>query len=209
MDRIDAPEDHEVRLDHALHIGANTRAVGCQPSLLGGRVADVSLEPGGAEPVEEGVTGFPLHQAQGAAIREGKDGLAAMVAGDRAETIHDFGKRVIPGDPDEPPLAFLPDTTHGVEHAERGINPLGIPMDLVAEKALGERMRGVAVAGGDAAVLDRRQNAARVGAVMGADGLVGRRSHQLSAISIQLETRSMKSRSTRRQPVPKPTADNS
>jgi hypothetical protein len=95
-----------------------------------------------------------------------------MVAGNGAEAVRDLAECLIPGDPDESPLAFLPDTAQGVEDAERGIDPLGIPMDLVAEEALGERMRGVALAGGDAAVLDRGQDAARVGAIVGADGLV-------------------------------------
>jgi hypothetical protein len=79
-----------------------------------------------------------------------------------------------------------------VEHAERRVDPLGIPADLVAEESLGERMLRVAGTGGDAAVLDRGQNAARIRAVMGADSLVDRTRHQFSAISIQLSAQERK-----------------
>ncbi|MBP2672744.1 MAG: hypothetical protein H6Q85_2810, partial [candidate division NC10 bacterium] len=93
------------------------------------------------------MTGLALHQAQGAAVRKGEDRLAAIVAGDAAEAIGDLGQGLIPGDSRELSIAFLADTTQGMEHAERGIDPFGIPVDLVAEKALSEGMLGVAVAG--------------------------------------------------------------
>lgn len=69
-----------------------------------------------------------------------------------------------------------------MEDAARGVDPLRIAADLVAEESLSEGMLGVAIARRDAAVNDRGEDAARIRALVRADGLAGWVSHQRPAI---------------------------
>ena len=172
VDGVDPPQDQKVRTDGALEVAPDAGAVGGEPGLLGGRVADGAEQARRAQPVKKRVTGLARDEPHVPAVGIGEDRFGSPPGGDRRQAAGDLVQCLVPRDANESSLALLSDPAQRVQDTVRRVDAFGVPMHLMAEEPLGEGMVGVAVAGNDAPLLDRGRNAARVGAVVGTDGFV-------------------------------------
>ena len=117
--RVDAPQHDEVGADHLLGVVARDLAEGRAPAAVGCRHADRSVEPAGAERVEQRMPGKELDLPHRAGVRERQDRLAAVPRHDLAPASRDLRERVVPGDALEAALALGADATQRRQHAQR------------------------------------------------------------------------------------------
>ena len=170
-DRVDAPQHHEVRVHGVVGARAGRLPHHRPPARVLRRRADGPLEPGGAEPVEEGHPGVPLHEPHRARVRvragsprrrrsrgspSSARATSAMASSQRARR-----KR---------PSPFGPVRTSGCSSRSGRVHRPVVPVHLGAERAAAVRVLGVAAHADRAAVLDLDEEPAGVGAVVGADG---------------------------------------
>ena len=167
--RIAAPDQDQPRLREELHLHAQLAAyrVG-QP--FGGRAgADGAVQQRGAELVEEAPgDAFPLHQAHGACIAVGQDGLGGVRAapGYRLQPAGNVGERGLPAHRRELPAALGAAALEGLQDAFGVVGALRVARDLGAQGAVGVRVRRVALQPRRHAVFDGGDEGTGVRAIM-------------------------------------------
>ena len=122
--------------------------------------------------IEAGV--HELTHRAGIAVRQ--DRLRAVGRSrDVLEARRDFANGLGPRDALEATFALLPDSALRVEHAVRMVDALEVVVDLLAEEAAGEGVVAVAAKldGAARGFIDGDNHAARVRAIVGADGFHG------------------------------------
>src|SRR5262249_47675136 len=121
-------------------------------------------------PVETGT--LELSHRAGVAVR--KNGLRPIVGvGNLPEPPRDYGHGIVPRDSLEAALAFCAGALHRIFQPVGMIDAIEIARYLLAQKAAREGMIPVAAQVDRLAVLHLHDHAARVGAVMRADGAYG------------------------------------
>jgi hypothetical protein len=167
-DRVAAPDQDQPRLGEVLDAHADLAAEGHRQAFGAGRGADGAIELRGAQPVEETpVHRLALHQAHGAGIAVGQDGLGASRARRHdAQARGDVVERLVPAHGLEAALALGADAAQRLQQALRVRAALQVARHLGAQHAPGVRMRRVALQARGDAVLHRRHERAGVGAVV-------------------------------------------
>ena len=167
-DRVAAPDQDQPAVLVLLDVHADRRADGGGPAGLAGRRADRAVEQRRAESMEEAaVHRRVLQEPHRAGVAVGKNGLrSGGRRRDGAEARGDRGQRLVPRDALETAFAFAADASHRMQHALVRVRPVEIARDLGAEHAARRRMIRRAANGDRAAVLDCRQQRARVGTVV-------------------------------------------
>ena len=137
----------------------------------GGGGAHGAQQPRRAEPREEPrVHGPVADETVAAAVRVGKDGLAAPAVGHVPEALRDRRDRLVPADAGEATRPLRSRAPHRVEEPVLSVHTLGEPTDLGADEALRLRVLVRALESRHASVLDRHLQAAAIGTVEGARG---------------------------------------
>ena len=184
-DRVAAPDQNQLAVDELLHAHAQLAAVGGGQRLAAGVGADGAVQQAGAQAVEEARRhAVALHQAHGAGVAVGQDGLG-LPRRDGRQPRGDGGQRLVPADGLEAALALAAHALQRREQALRAVGALGVAADLGAQHAVRGRVVGVA-GHADHALGTRRAGhrdaqRAGVGAVVrahalhGAGGLAGDR----------------------------------
>ena len=168
--RVDSPEDDEVALRHRVGVAGGGVPHDRLPPRVLGRRTDGPVEAGGPEAVEEGVTAVSLDEPHGPGVGVGEDGLRAMAADDLPPAAGDGRDRLVPGNRAELPGPLGPGADEGGGEAAGGVDRPLVVEHLGAEEAAGVGVLAVAGHPDGLPVLDLHQQAAGVGAVVGADG---------------------------------------
>ncbi len=180
-DRIAAPDQDQPAVRELLDVRPHRRTDRRDPAGLAGSGADGPVEERRAEPVEETtIHRAGLQKPHRSRVGVRHDRLRALGrSGNRAEPGRDGVERLVPGNALEATLALPAHASHRVQHALRGIGALEVPCDLRAERSSRRRMVRRAPHLDRAAVLDRDQHRAGVGAIVRAgaanDGAAGKR----------------------------------
>ena len=165
---VAAPNQDQPAFGKKLHPHAQLAAIGVQQSLRPGTGANGAVQQGGAQLVEKApVHALALHQAHGAGIAVGQDGLRVGL-GDAVQPGADIGQRIVPAHRLKLAAALGPHPLHRLQHPVGMVAALGVFADLGAKHAAGVRMQGVAADLGGYAIDHRGDQRAGVGAVMGA-----------------------------------------
>jgi hypothetical protein len=148
---IAAPDDDQIRIGDLARIDAATRAHASKPSGIGKRNADrgehARIAHGMAQPLDP----VALHQAHGAGIEIGPDGLRTVPGCGFLQRRSRLVQRLVPSDalerPD--PLALRADAAHGKGQPVGVVLALGVAGDLRADDP-----GGIAVVSGAAHLAD-------------------------------------------------------
>src|SRR6266849_252181 len=84
-----------------------------------------------------------VEKPEGACVGKGQDGFPAPPVDDAPPLARDLLDGGIPADGLEAPFALGPDTPERRQHPRRGVETLGVVVDLAADHTLGERVRSV------------------------------------------------------------------
>ncbi|MCY1534575.1 hypothetical protein D9M68_699530 [compost metagenome] len=165
-DRVAAPDDDELRFGEKLDLHADLGAQrGHQAFAARGRT-DGALQVRGAQLVEEaGGHAFALHQAHGAGVAVGQDGLR-VAGGDGLQACRDVVQRFVPVHRSELAAAFGACAFERLQDALGVVAAFGVARNLGAQRTIGVPVRRVALHPQGHAVVDRGQQGAGVGAVV-------------------------------------------
>src|SRR5258705_1351059 len=163
--RVAAPEDDELREAERLGVNADTvvaeRVAGSPPARDRADRHDV---PGGAndvpEPAPRAIAALEKPHAARAQVRP--YGFRPELADDAAEPLGDLVERLVPGDPLEVAGPLRDDAPHRVPEPLRGLRVRDVVVELVAQDAAREGVRGIALQPNRAPILDGDHQAARV-----------------------------------------------
>ena len=165
-DGVAAPDDDQLRLGEMLHPHAELAAIGLGQRLSPGRGADGAVQQRGAEAVKEARRhALALHQAHGAGVAVGQDGLR-VARRDRAQALGNGVERLVPGDGGELAAALGAAAFQRLQQPIRVVGALGVLGHLGAEYAVGQRVGRVALHFDRAAVLHGGHQGTGVGAVV-------------------------------------------
>ena len=168
-DQVGAPGDDQVRVGHRLRIGPADRAARRLPRDVGARVADrPGLEPSGAEGVEEGHGDPAVELALVRAVAVAEDRERPVLPADGLPAVHQEVEGLVPAHRPELAGALRPRAAERRPHAIRRVHQLGLPPDLRAHEAGGERLVGIALDADQASLVDVGEDGAHVGAVVSA-----------------------------------------
>ena len=170
-DRVAAPDQDQPALGVVLDMHAHLGAVGGDQRLAAGVGADGAVQPRRTQPVEEARGhAVALHQAHGAGVAVGQDGLR-VARGDGLQPGGDGVERLVPADGLEAAAALGAHAAQRLQHALAVIRALGIARHLGAQRAMRGRVLGVTGHADDAATLHRDLQRTGVGAVVRACAL--------------------------------------
>src|SRR5215471_1010967 len=162
---VAAPEDDELREAQRLRIHADAvvseRVASAHPAR---DRADRHEMPGSAERVPEAAPRAvdALEQPHAARAQVRPDGFPTELAADPAQALRDQVERLVPRDALEVARPLRADAPHRVEETVRRLRVRDVVVELVAQDAARERMRGIALQLHRAPVLDGDDPAARV-----------------------------------------------
>ena len=164
--RVAAPDEDELGFGEELHLHAHLAAQRVHQPLAARRGTDAAVQERCAQPVEEApVHALALHQAHGARVAVGLDGLR-VARGDPTQARGDVRQRLVPGHGRELAAALGAAALEGGEDALGVVGALGVFGHLGAEHAAGLRVRRVALHARGHAVLHGGEQGAGVGAVV-------------------------------------------
>ena len=175
--RVAAPDQDQLGLGKELNLHAHLAAQRARERLAAGCGANGAVEQAGAQGVKKApIHRFALHQAHGAGVAVGQDGLR-LARGNGAQPRGDLIQRRAPRDRLEAPLALGAHAAQRRQDALGVVRALGVARHFGTQHAVGRRVRRVAAHAHGAAVVHRGDQAAGVGAVVraGADDLAHRR----------------------------------
>ena len=166
-ERVRPPEEHEIAGGQPLAIGPDICAHGhLHPDGASGRT-NGTVEFGRTDGVEKpAIHRRALNEPHRSGVGVRKNGFGAIRCHDRPKSRGNIGKRVVPTGRFELPAAFWADASKRRGESVAMIGAFEIPIHLGAEKALGERMVGVALYTRGAAVFDGDEGGAGVGAIV-------------------------------------------
>ena len=155
VDRIGAPDHHQVRLGHLARIDARQLAGAGDEAGPGQRRADRLVHLRVALGMAQAVDAVAHHEAHRAGIVVGPDRLGAVAALGRQHRLGRQVERVVPGDALEAARALGPDAAHRMQQAVRVMDALGVARHFGADDAgrVGVVLRPVHAA--DAAVVQQ------------------------------------------------------
>jgi hypothetical protein len=164
--RVRGPQHDELGVPQGLRVHPDLVVAERVPGAeAAGDRADRHGMAGRAEGVPEPLPAEPLNEAEVAGADVRPDRLGAELGDDLAEARGDLVGRVVPGDALEAPGAFRADAPHRVQQTVRRARVVEVAVELVAQRAAGERMRAVAFEADGHPVLHGHDPAARVRAV--------------------------------------------
>ena len=145
------------------------------PAGLAGRRANRAIEKRRAEAIEEAaIHRSVLEQAHRARVAVGQDCLRAVSRiGNSLELRGDRADGLIPRNAFELPLPLRANPFHRIEQPVAVVDAVEIVGHFLAEKSPGKGMLRIAAELDGAAVLDRDDEPARIGAIVRADGTDG------------------------------------
>ena len=152
-----------------LHPHAHLAAQRVRQPFTAGRRADGAVQQGRPQPVEKPPGhALALHQAHGARVAVGLDGLGGIgaVFRDGRQTRSDVAQGDFPTHPLELASAFGARAFEGMQNPLRVVGALGIARHLGAQRAAGVRVIGVALHLDGDAVLHRGDQGTGVRAVV-------------------------------------------
>ena len=170
---VDTPQDDQVALCDLVRLHGRGSAHDRLPAGILGRGADGALQSRSAQLVKKGVAAVALHQPHRAGIGIGQDAFGTILCDQLIPAGADRLDRRIPGYRLELPGAFRPDPPQRCRQPTGGVDGLLVVAHLGAEQAARDRMIRVARDLDGPAPLNSYQQAAGVGAVVGADGTEG------------------------------------
>ena len=135
IDRVGAPDHHQIRLRHFARIAAGDLAGSGGKAGIGRIDANRRMKAGIFLGVTQPVDAVAHHQAHGAGIIIRPDALGAVALLARQEILGDQIERGIPGDAAEFARALRADALQRMQHAVGMMLALGIARDLGADDA--------------------------------------------------------------------------
>ncbi len=168
-DRVVAPEDDELAVHH---VGIGLAVARAQRQLhrgFGGRAANAALQCADTEAVPEpGAGDGHLHQSQGAAVAVGQNGLGPVLLNNLRPAVANQRNGLIPTHTLPLARALRPHAAQRVLQPVGMVDVVQIGAHLGAEPAFGDGVVGVAVEIYRPPILHLGDDAAGVGAVVGA-----------------------------------------
>ena len=176
--RVAAPNDDELGFGKKLVLHAHLVAQGLGQGFGPGRGANRAVQQRCAQLVKKPRRDrLALHQAHGARIAVGQDGLR-VACGDGLQPGGNGVQGFVPADRFKLARTLGANPAQGLQQAIGVVGAFGVTRDLGAQHAVGRRVRRVALHLGGTAVLHRGQQCAGVGAIVracAAHGLGGQK----------------------------------
>src|SRR6266850_1668998 len=151
--------------DEVLRIGPRRSHEPGEPGVLS--TADRTLETARPQPVKKRMRGAERGQrAHASEIRVGQDGRGAVGGDDGSPASSDLVDSLVPRDAGEATLTLGAGAAQGMEQPVRAVDALEIAVDLDAEMPAGDGVSRIRCDVDGAAVPDRDEHRAGVGAVV-------------------------------------------